>query len=146
VSHYRTVIRDAAVRALIDAGTNAHGRVYDHPWNDRDTLPAIVVEDLGETQAATTYGQGAARGVERVLLLEISGELQPLERMAPARDELMSQIETAIAELVVPGVKVIVPAGYQADESNNGGRQVVVGRQRFEVTYITPMNNPAAVL
>ena len=144
--HHRSVIRKAAVKALIDARTLADGRVYDHPWNERTVLPAIVVEDMGEGQEATTFGNGAARAIERSFTLQISGELQPLDDMPETRDDLMAQIEVAMAGLQLPGVKAAVPIGYQADEATAGGRPVVVGRQRFQVTYITPMNNPAAVL
>ncbi len=144
--HHRTVIRRAAVRALVAARTAAGGRVFDHPWNEREQLPALVVEDLGEMQEATTLGIGGARVVERRLMLQVSGEIEALDDWAGERDDLMAQVESAMAGLQVPGLKAIVPAGYAADEATRGATPLVVGRQRFEVSYVTPMNNPAAVL
>lgn len=143
--HHRTVIRNAAVKALIDASTSAGSRVYDHPWNERTTLPAIVVEDIGESQGTTTFGAGAARHVDRSYDFEVIAELQPLDDMAATRDDLLAQIEAAIAGMQAPGLKAVVPMGYAAEEASAGGRPVVVGRQRFQATYITPMNNPAEV-
>lgn len=142
--HRRRVIREAVVAGLVAAGTGAAGRVYDHPWNERTALPAIVVEDIGETQEAASFGVGAARAVERRLLLQVTGELSTGTGWAAKRDDLMADIEAAVAGLVLPGVKAIVPAGYAADEDKQGARPIVMGRQRFEITYFTPMNNPAA--
>jgi hypothetical protein len=144
--HHRTVIRRAAVRALIDANTCAGDRVFDHPWNERDTLPAITLEDLGEFQEAPDYGFERARTIQRRLTLQVSGEVEALDDWAAVRDDLMAQIEAAMAGLQVVGVKQVVPVGYSPDGPNNGARPTLVGRQRFEVTYLTPMNNPAAVL
>jgi hypothetical protein len=145
--HRRALIREALVRALVDADTRADQRVYDHPWNERTQLPALVVEDLGESQAAVTFGGlGAARAIEREYLLQVSAELQPLDDWASARDELMAQVEAAVANAALPGVKAVVPAGYDAAEATQGARPIVVGRQRFAVSYMTPANNPEALL
>jgi len=144
--HRRRVIRQAVVQGLIDAATAAGSRVFDHAWNVRDTLPAIVVEDLSEDQQTPTFGAGAARHLERRLLLQVSAELDSLGNPAADRDDLLAEIEVAVAGLQLPGVQAIVPAGYDSDEAMNGGRPLVVGRQRFEVTYLTPMNNPAVAL
>ncbi len=144
--HRRAQIREALVRLLVAANTTARHRVHDHPWNERTEFPALVVEDLGENQVAPTFGQGAARALERTYLLQISAELQQNDNWARDRDELMAEVEAAMAEAALPGVKNIVPAGYSADETPQGGRPVLAGRQRYEVTYVTPMNNPAAVL
>ena len=145
--HRRALIREAMVRALVAADTRAAQRVHDHPWNERTALPALVVEDLGESQAAVTFGGlGAARAIEREYLVQVSAELQPLDDWARDRDELMAQVETAIANAALPGVKAVVPSGYEAVEATQGARPIVVGRQRFAVTYVTPANNPEALL
>lgn len=144
--HRRRLIRADVCAALVAANTAAGSRVHDHPWNERTTFPALVVEDIGEQQQVTTMGIGAARLVERELLLQVSAELQPADDWARARDDLMADIEAAVAGVVISGVKAIEPAGYSADEAAFGARPIVVGRQRFSITYITPMNNPAAVL
>ena len=146
VVHQRRLIREALVRVLIDAGTQAAARVFDHPWNEREDLPALVVEDLGEAQQATTQGIGAARAVERVYMVEVGVEVEAIDDWAGARDDLLAEVEAAVAGASIPGVKAIVPAGYDAQGATTGARPVVTGKQRFEVTYITPMNNPGATL
>lgn len=146
MKHQRSVIRQAIVRALVQARTRADGRVSDNPWNERTALPALVVEDLGEQQDVIGFGAGPGVAVERQFLLQVRAELAPLDDPAAARDELIGEVEATLAGAAIAGVKAIVPAGYQADGAEQGGTQVVVGLQRFQVTYITPMNNPAAAM
>ena len=144
--HVRRVIREALAAALVAANTAAGSRVFDHPWNERTVLPALVLEDLGEQQDAVSLGTGAARALERRYLLQVSGEITTATNWARQRDDLMADVEAAVAGAAITGVKAIVPAGYTADEDKQGARPIAVGRQRFEVTYFTPMNNPAATL
>ncbi len=63
-----------------------------------------------------------------------------------ARDSLVADVEAIAVNAVLPGVKQIVPAGYVPDLSNSGERPIVVGRQRFEVLYVTTQGDPSTTL
>jgi hypothetical protein len=146
VIHARTAIRQALVAALAAGGTAAGARVYDTPSDVRTAFPALVVEDLGEMQAATTLPGGPGRRIERQLRLQVSAELQQTTGYAAARDALLADVEVIAVNAVLPGIKSIVPAGYQADLSNFGERPIVVGRQAFEVLYYTSQGDPSSTL
>jgi hypothetical protein len=146
VTHARTAIRQALVAALAAGGTSAGARVYDTPTDVRTAWPALVVEDLGETQSALTLPGGSARRVERRLLLEVTAELQQVSGYAAARDALVADVEAVAVGATLPGAKQIIPAGYAPDLSNAGERPIVVGRQRFEVLYVTTQGDPSTTL
>lgn len=145
MSHQRKVIRQAITSLLASAGTAASTRVYDTPGDPRTTFPALTVEDMGESQQVTsTLGGGmAGRIVERALDIVISAEVQQNGDYAGARDDLLAQVEVALATSAIAGVKVITPTGYQPDTSFQGERPIAVGRQRFDVVYMTTQGNPA---
>lgn len=140
--HARSAIRQALVAALAAGGTAAGARVYDTPSDVRAAWPALCVEDIGEMQAAVTLPGGPARLIERRLLLEVTAELQQASGYAAARDALVADVETIAVHAALPGVKQIVPSGYQAELSNQGERPIAVGRQRFEVLYVTTQGAP----
>jgi hypothetical protein len=142
--HARTTIRQALVAALAAGGTAASTRVYDTPSDVRVTFPALTVEDGGEMQMATTFPGGAGRLIERQLRLIVTAELQQTTGYAAARDSLLADVEAIAVNATLPGIKSIVPAGYQPDLSNYGERPIVIGRQSFEVTYITTQGNPSS--
>lgn len=145
MSHQRKVIRQAITALLASAGTAASTRVYDTPGDPRTTFPALTVEDFGEAQQVTsTMGGGmAGRIVERTLDIVVSAEVQQTGDYAGARDDLLAQVEVALAASAIAGVKLITPTGYQPDTSFQGERPIAVGRQRFDVTYLTTQGNPA---
>jgi hypothetical protein len=145
MNHQRHVIREAIVALLAAAGTTASTRVYDTPSDPRTVFPALVVEDDGESQQVTsTMGGGVAgRMVERTLLLVVNAEVQQIANYARARDQLLAAVEAALAGSAIAGVKSITPAGYQADSSYQGERPIALGRQRFDVTYLTTQGNPS---
>lgn len=128
--HARTAIRQALAAALAAGGTAAGPRVYDTPSDVRTAFPALVIDDLGEQQAAVTLPGGPGRRVERRLMLEISAELQQVAGYAAARDALLADVEAIAVNAALPGVKQIVPVGYVPDLANTGERPLVVGRQR----------------
>lgn len=140
--HQRHMIREAIVTLLAAAGTAAGARVHDTPTDVRTAFPALVVEDLFEQQQVNAHAQLGQRPVERQLTLEVTGELQQTTGYALARDQLMAQVEAALGEAAIPGVKDIVPAGYAAELSREGERPIAVGRQRFVIAYITPQSRP----
>lgn len=143
--HQRKVIRQAITALLAAAGTAASTRVYDTPGDPRTSFPALTVEDLGETQQVTsTFGGMAGRMVERSLVIVVSAEVQQNADYAGARDDLLAEVEAALANSAIAGVKVITPTGYQPDTTFAGERPIAVGRQRFDVTYVTTQGNPAA--
>lgn len=141
--HARAAIRQALVAALAAGGTAAGARVFDTPSDVRTAFPALVVEDAGELQSAPTLPGGAGRLIERRLALEVTAELQQVSGYAAARDSLIADVEAIAATAALPGVKQIVPTGYAPDLSNNGERPIVVGRQRFEVLYVTTQGDPS---
>ena len=141
--HARTAIRQALVAALAAGGTAAGARVYDTPSDVRTAWPALVVEDLGEQHNALTLPGGPGRRIDRRLLVEVAAELQQVSGYAAARDALLADVEVIAVNASLPGVKSIVPAGYVPDLSNNGERPIVVGRQRFELLYVTTQGDPS---
>lgn len=145
MNHQRHLIREAIVALLSAAGTTASTRVYDTPTDPRTVFPALVVEDDGEGQQVTsTMGGGmAGRMVERTLLLVVNAEVQQITNYARARDQLLAEVEAALASSSIAGVKSITPSGYMADLNAQGERPIALGRQRFDVTYITTQGNPA---
>lgn len=144
--HARTAIRQALVAALAAGGTAAGARVHDTPSDTRTAWPALVVEDVGESQTATSLPGGAGRTIERRLLLDVTAELQQTTGYAAARDALLADVEAIAAATALPGAKAIAPIGYSPDLSNVGERPIAVGRQRFEVFYLTTQGNPASTL
>lgn len=145
MNHQRHVIREAIVALLAAGGTAAGARVYDSPTDPRTTFPALVVEDIGEGQRANTMPGGADRPIERRMTLEVTAELQQVVTAARARDQLVADVEAVLAAAVIPGVKWIVPIGYVPDRDGSGERPIFIGRQRFEVMYVTTQGNPAAM-
>lgn len=141
--HARTAIRQALAAALAAGGTAAGARVYDTPTDVRTAWPALVVEDLGETQSALTLPGGPGRRVERRLLLEVTAELQQVSGYAAARDALVADVEALAVGATLPGAKQIVPVGYAPELSNAGERPIAIGRQRFEVLYVTTQGDPS---
>jgi hypothetical protein len=145
MNHQRHVIREAIVALLAAAGTTASTRVYDTPSDPRTAFPALVVEDDGEDQQVTsTMGGGmAGRMVERTLRVIVNAEVQQTTNYARTRDQLLAAVEAALAGSAIAGVKAITPAGYQADLNVQGERPIALGRQRFDVVYLTTQGNPA---
>jgi hypothetical protein len=146
VNHARHAIREALVAALAAGGTAASTRVYDHPNDVRVTFPAIVVTDLSERQSTPTLPGGSARMVERVMDIEVTAELQQIGTYARARDQLVADVERIAVTATLPGAKYIVPVGYVADQDTSGERPIVIGRQRFEIFYVTTQGDPATTL
>lgn len=145
MTHQRTVIRQAVVALLLAAGTDAGSRVFDTPNDPRTAFPAIVVLDGAETQQATTLSFGS-RTIERTYSLEVRVEVQQLAGYAAQRDALLAQVEAALADALLPGVKSIVPTHYVPEEDHNGERPIVLGRQSFDVLYYTPQDRPDTTL
>lgn len=146
MNHQRQIIREAIVAGLITAGTTASTRVYDTPVDPRTQFPAITVEDTGEGQEVTS-GMGGGWGnrlVERTLQILVSAEVVANATYAKDRDQLLASVEAAMSGMTIAGVKSISPTGYQPDLDNSGERPIAVGRQRFEVAYVTPQGNPAS--
>ena len=146
MNHARHVIREALVAALAAGGTSAGARVYDNPSDVRQAWPAIVVEDMGERQNATSLPGGSSRTIDRRCEFEVSVELQQTTGYAKARDQLVADVERIAVTATLPGAKWIVPTGYTPDLSNAGERPIAVGRQRFEVGYFTTQGDPATTI
>lgn len=145
MSHQRAVIREAIVALLLNAGTLASTRVYDSPSDSRTTFPALVVESDDEAQeVASTLGGGLAnRYIERTLRVVVSAEIQQVANYARTRDDLLAQVETALATSSIAGVKNITPAGFRSEPNFEGEKPIIVGRQHFDVVYMTTQGNPA---
>jgi hypothetical protein len=142
--HFRTTIRQAVVAALRAADTLAGPRVHDTPTDPRTQFPALVVEDIGE-QHQVLSGRGTTATVRRTLMLEVTAEIQQVPAFAAARDDLLAQVETALAAFTLPGVDNLQPAGYAADPPTGmGERPMAQGRQRFQLTYFTKQGSPAS--
>lgn len=144
--HQRHVIREAIVAALAAAGTAAGGRVFDNPVDPRDVFPALVVEDDGELQTVQALHRTPARPIERTMVLTVSAEVQQTNQWARQRDQLLADVESVLATTNFPGIKDLVPAGCQMDQTGDGERPIAVARQRFEITYMTPQGDPSTFL
>lgn len=142
MNHARATIREAVVARLAAGGTAAGTRVYEHPTDPRTAFPALQVEDLGEQQQLPTLGGGAQRLVERTMLLEVTAELQQTGAYARARDELLADVERLLLDTPLPGVRDVRQAGY-APETLPSERPLAIGRQRFELFYLTTAADPA---
>ena len=143
MNHQRKQIRAAIVAQLIAASTAASTRVYDNPVDDRSVFPTLVVEDDGEGQSVGSgFGGMAGRIIERTLNLLITAEVKQNAGYAGARDDLIGQVEVALATSGIAGVKSITPTGFQPELSAVGDQPVALGRQRFDVVYLTTQGNP----
>lgn len=144
MNHQRHVIREAVVALLAAAGTAASTRVYDTPYDPRTVFPAITVEDTAEDQDASEFGSGQAnRAINRTLHLIVSVEVQQIANYARTRDQVLADVEAALANAVIAGVKSITPTGFRGDMGVSGERPIAIGRQHFAVWYVTRQNNPA---
>lgn len=146
MNHQRHVIREAIVATLAAGGTAAGARVYDHPYDPRATFPALCIADITEQQQPLSMPAGALRPIERVLVLEITAEVQQTSNYARQRDQLLADVETLLATATIAGVKSITPSGYAPMSDASVERPIAIGRQRFEILYFTPQGNPAATL
>jgi len=148
MSHQRHVIREAVVALLAAAGTAAGTRVYDSAYDPRTAFPSLLVEDQGEDQSVVpVYSAGrAGRRIDRTLTLTVTAEVQQTTHYARERDALLAQVEVALANAVIAGVKDIAPAGYRPDTSMAGDMPITIGAQRFLVTYSTTQGNPATTV
>lgn len=147
MNHQRHVIREAIVALLAAAGTTASTRVYDTPYDERTTFPALVVESDSEDQQANESLNLQAtwrnRLVQRTMQIVVTAEVQQTSNFARARDQLLAQVEAALATTAIAGVKSITPTGFKADLSYAANQPIAVGRQRFDVVYTTAQATPA---
>lgn len=146
MNHQRHVIREAIVSLLAAGATTAGVRVFDNPVNPREEFPALVVEDEGELQSVQALHRSPARPIERTMVLSVSAEIQQNNAYARQRDQLLADVEVLLTNASIPGIKDIVPAGCQFDQSGDGERPMAVGRQRFEITYMTPQGDPSTLI
>jgi hypothetical protein len=146
MNHQRHVIREAIVALLAAAGTTAGSRVYDTPWDVRTAFPALTVEDDSEGQQVDdSFFNPLAQSkrlVQRTLHIIVTAEVQQLANYARARDQLLAEVESALANSAIAGVKSITPQGFKADLNYVGERPIAVGRQFFDVVYTTPQGAP----
>lgn len=152
MAHARRTIREAAVAALVSASTAAGARVYDHPYNVRKVFPSLTVEDLGANFSDGNVTEAQEQldligdAVRRRYRFAVIAEIQQSASAAAARDDLMEEVEIAIAALSVAGVESIFPVAYQAGDSNVGETSIRRGVQVFEAVYITPRTDPSSIL
>lgn len=147
MTHMRTTLRAALVDRLLAAGTAAGSRVFDAPYNHRNTFPAICVEQVAESQQLQSVMSGSANAiVERGLQIEIKAEISQIDGYQTALDAICEQIEAAASTLSVAGLKNIQAAGYSQDEVMTDNAPVTIGRQRYVLTYYTTQAAPGAPL
>lgn len=145
MTHARATIREAFVAALTAGGTAAGSNVFDHPSRTRNSFPSLSVVDVAEPQEVASMGPAATRRINRRLVLEVSAEVKQTSGYAAARDSLLAEVEAIFATASVAGVKQVTPAGFAADEDYAGEQPVAVGRQRFEIFYVTRQGDPSTV-
>lgn len=149
MSHMRRTIREAVVATLIAASTAAGSRVFDHPYNPRKTFPALVVEDVGANFSDGNVTevqdfQDLNANVERRYRFAVIAEVAQGADAAADRDDLIAEVEVAIAASAIAGVLgPIRPVAYQAADNNDGEVPIRRGLQVFEATYVTPLGDPS---
>lgn len=146
MTHARTTIREAFVAALTAGGTAAGANVFDHPSRPRASFPSLSVVDVAEPQETASMGEQVNRRINRRLVLEVIAEVKQTSGYAATRDALLGQVEAIFAQANVAGVKQVVPDGFAADEDYAGEQPVAVGRQRFEIFYVTRQGDPSTAI
>lgn len=146
-AHQRRVIREAIVTDLVAASIVATGCVHDNPSAPRTKFPAITVEDDVERQSFVTRPGGPGRFIERRYAFAITVEVQQAGTgYAATRDDLCGAVEARLAALAIPGVKSIVPTGWQATNSMSHQFPITVGQQSYEALYYTAQGDPSTPL
>lgn len=148
-THYRRTIREAVVATLIAAATAAGARVFDHPYNARKVFPALVVEDSGANFSEgnlteVQQDQDLTGNVERRYRIAVIAEIAQSTSAAAERDDLIAEVEIAIAAASIDGVLRIVPVAYQAADDNTGEKPIRRGVQVFEAWYVTKAGDPTS--
>lgn len=153
MAHQRTLIREAIIAALVNAGTAAGTRVDDtrvDPWR-KGELPAIsVYTPTDPIEPASSSAR--PRELEHTLVVEIAGWVRPVPgvRLSRTMDDLALQIEAAMdldpylagaaGDSTLRGTTMRV----QADD---GASDPIVGIVvlTYEVTYRSTVAEPVLV-
>ncbi len=153
MTHRRKAIRKAIVELLKGGDTLAGLRVLDSAYKPRLSFPALVVLSQGEDQQLLPeQGLGAVgdRAVQRLLHLDVFAEIQQNAGAEDTCDDLLAQVEALIASAAeagdIPGVIDIVPSAMRAESGADGEKPIVVGRQRFAITYLTTQADPGTAV
>lgn len=148
MNHQRHLIREALVALLTAGGTQAGTRVFDHAVDPIQAFPALDVTDVVEQQNAESMPADAGRPVLRVYTLEVAAKVKQIANYARTRDQLLAEVEAifASASQTIFAIKSITPAGYATSQDQGAEQPIAVGRQRFEVFYITTQGDPATDL
>lgn len=144
--HHRHIIREAICAALAAGGTAAAGRVFDEPHDVRTVFPSLSVWDVAEDQRAESMmvESLADRIIGRQLTIEVRAEVAQVATAGRTRDQLLADVERILSTVPIDGVKSITPAGYAPQRDNTAELPLLVGRQRFEITYYTSQGDPSA--
>lgn len=152
MNHQRKLIRKAIVALLVGADTLAR-EVRDSAYKPRLKFPALLVLSVGEDQQVLSeQGLGAFsdRAIHRVMHLDVIAEVQQNTDAEDVRDDLLGQVEVLLANAAeagsIPGIKDIQPVAMRAEHSGEGEKPIEVGRQRFQITYLTPQADPASAV
>jgi len=148
-AHVREQIASAAVTALTGLATTG-ARVF----RDRDTeaspleaaeLPALVIEDDGDPAEIVSLGQG--RVLERRMRLTVTAHVKALSGYSAALNEILKEVEVALAGAALGGAKYAALAEVGARELSEAGDAPAV-RQAFvfEFLYYTAHNAPDVAL
>ena len=148
MNHQRHLIREAIVALLAAGGTLAGTRVFNHAYDPIQVFPALDVTDVGEQQEADSMPAEATRPVVRTYTIEVCAKVQQIANYARIRDQLLADVEAilASASLTITAIKGVQPAGYAPSTDATAQQPIAVGRQRFDILYITTQGNPATSL
>lgn len=153
MSHHRQAIRNAIVQLLRAGGTLAGARVHDTAYKPRVQFPALVVLVVGEDQQLLSdqgLGGFGDRAVQRLLHLDVNAEVQQATAPEDTRDDLLAQVETLLANAaaagLIPGIQDITPTAMRVEHANEGEKPIEVGRQRFQITYLTTQADPGTAV
>ena len=146
MNHQRHVIREAIVALLAAAGTAAGTRVFDHPYDPRETFPALTVEDDSEAQSAMAIHSAVSGPLERNYRFVVTAEVQQSDNAARQRDQLLADVERLLAAASLAGVKSITPLSYQPSQHDSGQKPIRLGHQMFEAIYVTPQGDPSTAI
>lgn len=134
--HVRQTIRHAAVKALCDANTAAHRRVFAGRSKALQTkdLPAICVYAWRESSEIASSDLAMSRS----LFLMVDAYAEEKDGMLDdALDSLSAQIETAMLASSIAPARYVELIETVIELSGDGEKKVGIARHKYKINYGT---------
>ena len=135
MSHVRTQIRAALVAALSPIATTHATRVHKL---EQDTLPVLLVYTNNEE----TVEGGPMNAVQRLLEVEVVAVADG-EAVDDQLDTLIAAVEAVLNASTLGGLVIhALPRSLQMSISTEGSQPIGRATLKYEVLYMTSMNDP----